>query len=135
MSWMESRSQPCIDWMKMVDLFQVATMAKDSISLQEITPEPSTNLRAQELLNRLTKSVANGEVVSVDACRKCFDTQYCRTFPILFAKTKKDGNPPHKFLNAIYALATQREFGVFTQILDFDNFILNVKCKSTGRIE
>ena len=77
--WHDANSNPTMEWDKWVDLFQVAVMAKYSISLTELTRDASQqNPRVRALVGDLEKEPANKKVVSVlylslgEAARKQF---------------------------------------------------------------
>ena len=64
--WHEANTTPTTDWDKWVDLFQVAVMAKFSISITELTRElTEQNQRVRTLLGDMDEDTANKKVVSV----------------------------------------------------------------------
>ena len=64
--WHEANTSPTMDWDKWVDLFQVAVMAKFSISIWELTREATEqNPRVRALLGDMDEDPANKKVVSV----------------------------------------------------------------------
>ena len=64
--WYDSSSNPTMEWDKWVDLFQVAEMAKYSISLTELTSDASQpNPSVRALMGDLEEEPANKKVVSV----------------------------------------------------------------------
>ena len=84
--WHEANTSPTMDWDKWVDLFQVAVMAKFSISISELTREATEqNPRARALLGDMDEDPANKKVVSVmylslgEAARKLFKDKYPHT--------------------------------------------------------
>ena len=77
--WHDANSNPTLEWDKWVDLFQVAVMAKYSISLTELARDAcQQNPRARALMGDLEEEPANKNVVSVlylslgEAARKQF---------------------------------------------------------------
>ena len=81
--WHEANTSPTMDWDKWVDLFQVAVMAKFSISISELTREATEqNPRVRALLGDMDEDPANKKVVSVmyfslgEAARKLFKDKY-----------------------------------------------------------
>ena len=75
-----------MDWDKWLDLFQVALMAKYSISITELTRNADQqNPRVRALLGNLEEDPANKKVISVmhlalgDAARKQFMDKYPTT--------------------------------------------------------
>ena len=81
--WHEANTSPTMDWDKWVDQFQVAVMAKFSISISELTREATEqNPRARALLGDMDEDPANKKVVSVmylslgEAARKLFKDKY-----------------------------------------------------------
>ena len=84
--WHEANSTPTMDWDKWLDLFQVAVMAKFSISITELTRDADQqNPRARALLGDMDEDPANKKVVSVlylslgEAARKIFKDKYPHT--------------------------------------------------------
>ena len=84
--WHEANSTPTMDWDKWLDLFQVAVMAKFSISITELTRDADQqNPRARALLGDMDEDPANKKVVSVlylslgEAARKLFKDKYPHT--------------------------------------------------------
>ena len=64
--WHEANTSPTMDWDKWVDLFQVAVMAKFSISISELTREATEqNPRARALLGDMDEDPANKKVMLV----------------------------------------------------------------------
>ena len=77
--WMDATTNPTMDWDKWFDLFQVAMMAKYSISISELTRETTQQSpRVRTLLGDLDEDPANKKVISIlylslgDAARKQF---------------------------------------------------------------
>ena len=84
--WHEANTSPTMDWDKWVDRFQVAVMAKFSISISELTREATEqNPRVHALLGDMDEDPANKKVVSVmylslgEAARKLFKDKYPHT--------------------------------------------------------
>ena len=84
--WSDATSNPAMDWDKWLDLFQVALMAKYSISITELTREATQqNPRVRALLGDLDEDPANKKVLSVmylslgEAARKQFMDKYRHT--------------------------------------------------------
>ena len=84
--WHEANTSPTMDWDKWVDLFQVAVMAKFSISISELTREATEqNPRVRALLGDMDEDPANKKVVSVmylslgEAARMLFKDKYPHT--------------------------------------------------------
>ena len=64
--WRDAVANPLMDWDKWCDLFQVAVMAKYSISVTELTREANQqNLRVRALLVDLNENLANKKVISI----------------------------------------------------------------------
>ena len=64
--WHEASSTPTTDWDKWLDLFQLANMAKGSISITELTREANDQIpRVRALLGDMDEDPANKKVVSV----------------------------------------------------------------------
>ena len=64
--WHEANSTPTMDWDKWLESFQVAVMAKFSISITELTREVNEqNPRARASLGDMDEDLANKKVVSV----------------------------------------------------------------------
>ena len=81
--WHEASSTPTMDWDKWLDLFQVAVMAKFSISITELTRDVTEQTpRVRALLGDMDEDPANKKVVSVmylslgEAARKLFKDKY-----------------------------------------------------------
>ena len=75
-----------MDWDKWLDLFQVAVMAKYSISLTELTTEANEqNPRARPIMGDMDETPANKKVVSVmylslgKAARRQYKVKYPHT--------------------------------------------------------
>ena len=65
-NWHEANSTPTMNWDKWLDLFQVAVMAKFSISITELTRDvDQQNPRVRALLGAMDEDPANKKVVSV----------------------------------------------------------------------
>ena len=84
--WHEANTSPTMDWDRWLDLFQVAGMAKFSISISELTREATEQTpRARALLGDMDENPANKKVVSVmylslgEAARKVFKDKYPHT--------------------------------------------------------
>ena len=84
--WHEANSTPTMDWDTWLDLFQVAVMAKFSISITELTRDADQqNPRTRALLGDMDEDPANKKVVSVlylslgEAARKIFKDKYPHT--------------------------------------------------------
>ena len=84
--WGDATTNPAMDWDKWLDLFQVALMAKYSISITELTRNADQqNPRVRALLGDLEEDPANKKVISVmylalgDAARKQFMDKYPTT--------------------------------------------------------
>ena len=84
--WHEASSTPTMDWDKWLDLFQVAVMAKFSISITELTRDVTEQTpRVRALLGDMDEDPANKKVVSVmylslgEAARKLFKDKYPHT--------------------------------------------------------
>ena len=84
--WSDATSNPAMDWDKWLDLFQVALMAKYSISITELTREATQQIpRVRALLGDLDEDPANKKVLSVmylslgEAARKQFMDKYPHT--------------------------------------------------------
>ena len=78
--WHEANTTSTMDWDKWVDLFQVAVMAKFSISITELTREVTDQkAKVRALLGDMDEDPANKKVVSVmylslgEAARKLFN--------------------------------------------------------------
>ena len=64
--WGDTTANPAMDWDKWLDLFQVALMAKYSISITELTRDANQqNPRVRVLLGDLEEDPANKKVISV----------------------------------------------------------------------
>ena len=64
--WHEAASPPTMDWDKLLDLFQVAIMAKFSISISELTCEVTDQTpRVRALRGNMEEDPANKKAVSV----------------------------------------------------------------------
>ena len=81
--WHDAYSNPTMEWDKWVDLFQVAVMAKYSISLTELTRDASQQIpKVRALMGDLEEEPANKKVVSVlylslgEAARKQFRDKF-----------------------------------------------------------
>ena len=81
--WHDANSSPTMEWDKCVDLFQVAVLARYSISLTELTRDASQqNPRVRALMGDLEEEPANNNVVSVlylslgEAARKQFRDKF-----------------------------------------------------------
>ena len=81
--WNDATMNPTMDWDKRFDLFQVAMMAKYSISITELTRETTQqNPRVRTLLGDLDEDPANKKAISIlylslgDAARKQFMDKY-----------------------------------------------------------
>ena len=84
--WHEANTTPTMDWDKWLGQFQVAVMAKFSISITDLTREVTDqNPRVRALLGDMDEDLANKKVVSVmylslgEAARKLFKDQYPHT--------------------------------------------------------
>ena len=84
--WHEANSTPTMDWDKWLDLFQVAVMAKFSISITELTRDVKEQTpRVRALFGDMDEDPANKKVVSVmylslgEAARKLFKDKYPHT--------------------------------------------------------
>ena len=84
--WQEAAANPAMDWDKWLDLFQVAMMAKYSISITELTRETTEQTpRNKTLMGDLDEDPANEKVISViylsldEATRKQFKDKYPNT--------------------------------------------------------
>ena len=84
--WSDATANPAMDWDKWLNLFQVALMAKYSISITELTREATQqNPRVRALLGDLDEDPANKKVISVmylslgEAARKQFMGKYPHT--------------------------------------------------------
>ena len=84
-SWHEVNTTPTMDWDKWTNLFQVAIMAKYSISLTELTREVTQQTpRTPALIGDMDEDPANKKVVcvmylSLEAARKQFKNKYPNT--------------------------------------------------------
>ena len=81
--WHEATSSPTMDFDKWLDLFQVAVMAKFSISITELFREVNEqNPRVHPLLGDMDEDAANKKIVSVmnlslgEVARKQFKDKY-----------------------------------------------------------
>ena len=81
--WYDANFSPTLEWDKLVNLFQVAVMAKYSISLTELTRNASQqNPRVRALMGDLEEEPANKKVVSAsyislgEAARKLFRDKF-----------------------------------------------------------
>ena len=81
--WSDATTNPTMDWDKWFDLFQVAMMAKYSISISELTRETTQQTpRVRTLLGDLDEDPANKKAISIlylslgDAARKQFMDKY-----------------------------------------------------------
>ena len=81
--WHDANFSPTLEWNKLVNLFQVAVMAKYSISLTELTRDASQqNPRVRALMGDLEEEPANKKVVSAsyislgEAARKHFRDKF-----------------------------------------------------------
>ena len=84
--WSDAAANPQMDWDKWLDLFQVALMAKYSISVTELTREANQqNPRVRVLLGDLDEDPANKKVISIlhlslgEQARKQFMEKYLHT--------------------------------------------------------
>ena len=81
--WSDATTNPTMDWDKWFDLFQVAMMAKYSISISELTRQTTQQTpRVRTLLGDLDEDPANKKAISIlylslgDAARKQFMDKY-----------------------------------------------------------
>ena len=155
--WHEANTSPTMDWDKWVDLFQVAVMAKFSISISELTREATEqNPRAMD------EDPANKKVVSVmylslgEAARKLFKDKYPHTtlwnlkvrelmqlaadcFQVkrnrtldrhrFFSRAQQPGESLQQFWHTLNGLAALCDFGEITNTLVLDIFILHMNNK------
>ena len=84
--WQDAAANPIMEWDKCLDLFQVAMMAKYSISITGLTREANKqNPRARTLMGDLEEDPANEKVISVmylslgETARKQFKDKYPHT--------------------------------------------------------
>ena len=84
--WQDAAANPLMEWDKWLDLFQVAMMAKYSISITELTREANQQKpRVRTLMGDLDEDLANKKVISViyvalgEAARKRIKDKYPHT--------------------------------------------------------
>ena len=151
--WTEASQAPTFEWEKWIDLFEVALMAKNTISISELTK--TTGAKVKSLMGDIDEIPAMKKAISVlylalgsagrkstadkflatvnltdllQNCKECFQKPKNETldrFKFLSRK-QNEGESLKQFCNELNGLASKCNFGTITESLVDDVFIVNM---------